>query len=169
MNTSGIERVALHANAIAEDRAARERRGRIDADHADALALRAVVRDQRIDDGGLARARVAGDADDVALAGVREQRLQRRPCASGRRSSRSRISRAAARISPSRSARCSSSWLGSLEPLLGTGGRIELYARARSRCAANACFVFGGIWITEVGVTATPGPQSSSCRCPRAR
>ena len=46
-------------------------------DHADALARRAVVRDQRIDDGRLAGAGIAGDADDVALPGVREQRLER--------------------------------------------------------------------------------------------
>ena len=42
-----------------------------------------------------------------------------------------------------------------LEPLLGAGRRVDLHARARRRVAANACFVFGGIWTTEVGVTAT--------------
>jgi hypothetical protein len=69
--------VALHANAIAEDRAAGERRRRIDADDADLLSLRAVVRDHRIDDRRLPGARVARDADQVRLTGVREQRLQR--------------------------------------------------------------------------------------------
>jgi hypothetical protein len=71
-----IERVALHADAIAEDGAARERRGRIDAHDTDALAGGTIVRDQRVDDGGLAGAGVAGDADDVRVAGLREQRLQ---------------------------------------------------------------------------------------------
>ena len=67
--------VALHADAIAEDGAAGERRRRIDGDDADALASFAVVVDERVDDGRLARAGVAGDAEDVGAPGVRIEPL----------------------------------------------------------------------------------------------
>ena len=75
---AGIERVALHPDPIAEDRAARERRGRIDAHHADPLAGRAIVRDQRIDHRRLAGAGIAGEPHEIRATGVRVERLQLR-------------------------------------------------------------------------------------------
>ena len=58
-----------HADAIAEDGAAGERRGRIDGDDSDALLLRAVVLRQRRHERRLAGAGRAGDADDARAAG----------------------------------------------------------------------------------------------------
>ena len=57
MKTPVVGGVALHADAIAEQRAARERARRIDGHHADPLARGAVARDQRVDERRLADAR----------------------------------------------------------------------------------------------------------------
>ena len=77
MNTPVVGRVALHADAVAEDGAARVRARRIDGDDADALAPRAryaaMSRSTSVD---LPGARVAGDAEDPRLARVRPERLQ---------------------------------------------------------------------------------------------
>ena len=62
---AGVERVRLHADAIAEDGAAGERAGGIDGHDADGGAVRAQVRDQTVHHGGLARSRRSGDADHV--------------------------------------------------------------------------------------------------------
>jgi hypothetical protein len=69
--------VPLHTDPVPEDRATGERRRRIDGDHTNTLPGRPVVRDHRVDDGRLTGARVTCDADDVCLAGVREDRLER--------------------------------------------------------------------------------------------
>ena len=60
-----------HAHAIAEHRAAGERAGRVDGDHADRQSRRADLRDQPIDQRALAGAWRAGHADQIRAAGVR--------------------------------------------------------------------------------------------------
>ena len=65
--------VRLHAHAIAEDRAAGERAGRIDGEDADRLAAGANSVDQPIDERALAGARRAGDADQVRAAGAADR------------------------------------------------------------------------------------------------
>src|SRR5581483_3933210 len=66
-----VEEVRLHADAVAEDRPARERARGVDRDDADALSLRPEVGDETIDERRLAGAGGARDADDVGLAGAR--------------------------------------------------------------------------------------------------
>ncbi len=68
-----VERVVLHPHPVAEQRAARERRGRVDREHADPLVGRAQRLHQRVGRGGLADARRAGDADDLGVPGVRRE------------------------------------------------------------------------------------------------
>src|SRR6185503_9957661 len=60
--------VRLHAHAVAENRAARIGAGRIDGNDTDRLAALAQLRGQSIDEGALARARRAGDADEIRAA-----------------------------------------------------------------------------------------------------
>ena len=69
---AGVGDVRLHADAVAEDRAAGVRAGRIDRDDADGLARSAELRDQAIDQRALAGAGRAGDAGEIGAAGVRE-------------------------------------------------------------------------------------------------
>src|SRR5690606_33956933 len=59
-----VEEMRLHADAVAEDRASRERARRIDRDDADGRAACAIARDQSIRQARLSRPRRAGDADD---------------------------------------------------------------------------------------------------------
>src|SRR5919108_1129384 len=75
---AGIERMVLHADAIAEDRAAGERARRIDGDDADGLSGAADVRDEAIDQRALPRAGIAGDADELRAPGLGEDRAQLR-------------------------------------------------------------------------------------------
>ncbi len=56
--------MALHANAVAEDRAAGSAAGRIDRDDGDASYRAAQLRGQGVDQRALARAGRAGDADN---------------------------------------------------------------------------------------------------------
>ena len=78
---SSVGEVGLHAHAIAEDRAAGERARGIDRNDPDAQAARAQLRDQPIDQRTLARARRAGDADEVRAPGARKNPPdQLRPC-----------------------------------------------------------------------------------------
>ena len=63
--------VVLHAHPVAEDRPARERRRRVDREHGDLVARRAHVADDRAGERALARARRAGEADRVGVAGMR--------------------------------------------------------------------------------------------------
>ena len=65
-----IAGVALHADAIAQNRAACIRTGGIHSDHADTFLLVAVIRGQPIDERALAGARRAGDAGEIRLPGV---------------------------------------------------------------------------------------------------
>ena len=65
--------MALHADAIAKDRAAGVRTGGIDGDDANCFSLRAVMRGQPIDQRALARSRRACHADHKGVAGVREK------------------------------------------------------------------------------------------------
>ena len=69
-----VEGVVLHPHPVAEQRAAGERRGRVDREHADPLALLAELGHQRVGRGRLAHAGRAGDADDLRVAGVRAER-----------------------------------------------------------------------------------------------
>ena len=70
--------MALHADAIAEHRAARVRARRIDRYDADGQSLRANNGREPIDERALSRARRAGDADDVRAPGSRIKRLGER-------------------------------------------------------------------------------------------
>ena len=72
----GIERMLLHANAVAEDGPARERARGVDRDDAHLLPGRSVGGDEGRGQRRLARARVAGDADDVRAPGGGVQRAQ---------------------------------------------------------------------------------------------
>ena len=69
---AGVGDVRLHADAIAENRAAGERAGGIDGDDADGLLGAAELRNQAIDERALAGPRRAGDADQVSASGLRE-------------------------------------------------------------------------------------------------
>ena len=71
-----VGRVAGHADAIAEDRAARVRARRIDRDDADSMPARAVRFDEAIAEGRLAGARVARHPEHPGLARVRPERLE---------------------------------------------------------------------------------------------
>ena len=64
-----IARKLLHARLVAEDRAARAWRRRIDRQHRDAVALADQVQAERLDEGRLADPGRAGDADAHRLAG----------------------------------------------------------------------------------------------------
>src|SRR6185436_8027342 len=67
----GVERQVAHAYAIAEDRAAGERRGRIDGEDSDGTAARPRDQRERPREGALAAAGGAGDADDLGTPGTR--------------------------------------------------------------------------------------------------
>src|SRR6185436_4533086 len=69
---TGIARVRLHADAVAEDRAAREGAGRIDRDHADGAPRLPDPGGEPVDERALAGARRPGHADEVGAAGARE-------------------------------------------------------------------------------------------------
>ncbi len=66
----------LHADAVAQNRPARVRTGRINRDNADSLIFLAIVFRQLVDQRALARSWGAGQADDSRLASVREERLE---------------------------------------------------------------------------------------------
>ena len=67
----------LHARLVAEDAAARNRAGRIDAQHRDVFAAVAhQVHAERVDEGALAHAGHARDADAPRLARVRQHRVE---------------------------------------------------------------------------------------------
>ena len=76
---AGIERDGFHANAVAEQRAAGERRRRIDGDDADRQARRRDSAREPRRERALPRARRAGDADAPRAA---ESRVQRASSAS---------------------------------------------------------------------------------------
>jgi len=66
----------FHARLVAEDRAPGERAGRIDGEHRDAVPAAGEEQPEGFDEGRLAGARRAGDADTVARPGVRQQRFE---------------------------------------------------------------------------------------------
>ena len=68
---AGIEEVVGQTDAVAEQRAVRERARRIDGDDADARVLRAHVAYERGDEARLADAGRPGHADRVRRAGLR--------------------------------------------------------------------------------------------------
>ena len=95
MNTPVVGGVILHAHPVAEQRAAGERRGRVDGEHADALARRArSALDQRRRRRRLADAGRAGQADDLRVPGERRPAPPRPRAAAA---SRSRPARSAGR------------------------------------------------------------------------
>ncbi len=67
-----VRGVRLHAHAIAENRPASKRTGRIDGDDADGFAGLAGFGGEPIDERALARAGWAGDTNQVGAPGVRE-------------------------------------------------------------------------------------------------
>jgi hypothetical protein len=69
----GVLDVRRHAQPVAEDRATRKRAGRVDGNHPDRLPGAPHLDDELIDEGTLARARRAGDADQIGAAGMRVQ------------------------------------------------------------------------------------------------
>ena len=73
---SCVGRVALHANAVAEDRSASEWTRGIHGDDTDGFLLAAIMAGEAIHQRALARSRRAGDADAVRIAGVREKLAQ---------------------------------------------------------------------------------------------
>ncbi|OIQ64801.1 hypothetical protein GALL_536470 [mine drainage metagenome] len=76
-NGADEHRVAVvvvgHAHPVAEQGAAADRAGGIDRQHRDAPAAPQQLHQQRVDQRRLARARRAGDADDMGAAAVRQQ------------------------------------------------------------------------------------------------
>src|SRR5580698_5027107 len=68
--------MAAHAHPVAENRPAAEGAGRVDREHRDAAPAAALLRDQHVDEGGLAGPRGAGDADHVRAPGRREDGAQ---------------------------------------------------------------------------------------------
>ena len=62
-----------HAGLVAEDAAAAQRAGWVDGEHREAAPLFKEEEAEVLDEGALAHARDAGDADAVRLASVREQ------------------------------------------------------------------------------------------------
>jgi hypothetical protein len=67
---AGIESEIAHADAVAENRAARERRRRVDGEDADRATARAGHERQRAGQRALAGAGRAGDPDDLRAPGV---------------------------------------------------------------------------------------------------
>jgi hypothetical protein len=90
------------ADAIAEQRAVRERRGRVDRQHRDLALGRAAQLDERADERRLARARGSGEADDRGVPGLGVDLAHELP-PGGSSDSTSVIARASARLSPARS------------------------------------------------------------------
>ena len=76
---AGVEEVLGEPDPVAQQRAAAERRGRVDREHRDLAVQRALVLDQRADQRRLAGAGRPGEADDRGVAGVRVDRLDERP------------------------------------------------------------------------------------------
>ena len=68
---AGVEEVLGQADAVAEQRALRERGARVDGEDGDAAVGGAAPGDERADERRLARAGRAGDADDGGVAGLR--------------------------------------------------------------------------------------------------
>jgi hypothetical protein len=68
---AGVERQVAHADAIAEDRATGERRGRIDGEDSNGTAARPSDQRERPREGALAAAGGTGDADDLGTPGAR--------------------------------------------------------------------------------------------------
>jgi hypothetical protein len=62
--------VVLHPHPVTEDRAAGERAGRVDGEHADAQSLRPVGAHQLVGQGRLADAGRPGQPDHLGLTGV---------------------------------------------------------------------------------------------------
>ena len=74
-----VQGVALHADAVTQDRPARERRVGVGGDHRHRSILLAQVRDQRIDQRRLAGSGRAGEPHDVGLAHAITELLLKRP------------------------------------------------------------------------------------------
>src|SRR6185503_6340574 len=71
-----VEEPLAHAYAVAEDRAASERRRRVDGDHRHAVVRRAVGARELVHERALATAGRARDADDLRVTGQRIERAQ---------------------------------------------------------------------------------------------
>ena len=73
-----VHRQLFHPRLVAQDRAAGDGGRRVDRQHRHAVALRDQVQPQRLDEGDLAHARHAADAQAERAAGVRQQRGEQR-------------------------------------------------------------------------------------------
>src|SRR5215469_8086107 len=73
---AAVAGVTLHADAVAENGAARVRACGVDGHDADALFLLAIVRGEAIDQRAFARAGRAGNASEIGLTGMREELSQ---------------------------------------------------------------------------------------------
>ena len=76
MKAEGSVAEAAHAGLVAEDRAAAARRGRVDGEHGDLVALGDEVQPELIDQGRLAGAGRAADADADGVAGRGQETLE---------------------------------------------------------------------------------------------
>ena len=101
--------VILHPDPVAEQRAAGERRGRVDGEHPDPQTERAVGAHERAGHRRLPDARRAGQPDDAGVTRVRRDRAHHRPRAPAEPFSTRETSRASDRASPSRAAATSAS------------------------------------------------------------
>ena len=82
---AGIEVMLLHADAIAQDGAARERAGRVGGDDANGEALLAQDGGQSVDECAFATPRRAGDTNGICLAKVGKELLHDAPAPPARR------------------------------------------------------------------------------------
>ena len=74
----GVDGEARHAGLVAQDRAAGAAARRVDGQHGHAVAGRGEQGAEGVDEGALADAGHAGDADALRVAGVRQQRWRTR-------------------------------------------------------------------------------------------
>ena len=95
-----VFRVPQHADAVAQNRAAGERAGRVNGQNADGFFVFAEFADERVGQRAFARAGRAGNADDKRFACVGKELFAAGDEPAGSLSSRSRIRREAERTSP---------------------------------------------------------------------
>ena len=159
---AGVEKVIRQADAVAEERAARERARRIDRDDADRPLGLAHEPDERADETRLADARRPGDADDRGAArcsGRARARADRR----ARRRPRRARSHARARADRGANARDEL-----LERQLLARHAAALYAHDALRHGARSACVSGGLGpFAPFSARAEPRSPRGAWRCAR--
>jgi hypothetical protein len=132
-----------HADPVAEDRPARERRGRVDRDDADRAALLPERLRDPLDQGRLAGAGRAGDPDDPGAAGGRKETPQELRHAVG--SALDLRDRAADRARPA----CQD-LLGEVRARRGAGAAHRAAPRRGHETSERSCFAMTSFWISLV-------------------